>query len=76
MLTCRQMSERASDIVDGHASWRERLSARLHVVMCVHCRRYFRQLRLVIATLHKMRRPHPVTDTKRVLDAIDKSSPQ
>ncbi len=76
MLTCRQMSERASDIVDGQASWRERVSARLHVMMCDHCRRYFRQLRLVIATLHRMRPPHPEADTKRVLDALEKSRPQ
>jgi hypothetical protein len=68
------MSERASDIMEGQAPWRERLSARMHVMMCVHCRRYFRQLRLMIATLHRMRRPHPPVETKRVLDALRKPS--
>jgi hypothetical protein len=72
MLSCRQMSERASDLLEGHASWRTRMSASLHTLMCQHCRRHLRQLRLTIATLHRLRTPRPPVDATRVLAALDK----
>ncbi len=73
MLKCRQMSEQASDLIEGRASWRERMSARVHTMMCDHCQRYFRQLRLTITTLHRLRKPHPPIDAVGVLAAIDES---
>jgi hypothetical protein len=73
MLSCRQMSEQASELIEGRTSWRARMSARLHTFMCQHCRRYFRQLRLTIATLHRLRKPRAPVDPARVLAALDKS---
>lgn len=70
MLSCREMSERASELVEGRARWPERLGARLHLLMCDYCRRYFEQLRLTIATFRRVRRPTAPVDTAKVLARI------
>lgn len=51
MLNCRQVTERASDMVDGELTSRERLSMRLHLLMCVHCRRFQRHLQSMVSAL-------------------------
>lgn len=51
MLTCREVTERASAYVDRELPLRSRLAMRLHLAMCVHCRRYFRQFRQLLAAL-------------------------
>jgi anti-sigma factor RsiW len=43
MFTCRDVTERASDRLDGRLTLRERLALRAHLALCVHCRRYLRQ---------------------------------
>ncbi|MFZ5557130.1 MAG: zf-HC2 domain-containing protein [Pseudomonadota bacterium] len=44
MITCRQASQLVSKERDVKLTWRERLSLRLHLLMCAMCRRYERQL--------------------------------
>jgi hypothetical protein len=73
MLSCREVSERASDLIDGRASWRVRTEARLHLLMCRHCRRYVRQLRLTVQALRSTGRSEPPVDAQSVLDAIDRA---
>lgn len=70
MLSCREMSEQASEILAGRAGWRTRLAAQLHTMMCNYCRRYYRQLRLTIATVQRARCTDSPRDTSRVVDAI------
>jgi anti-sigma factor ChrR (cupin superfamily) len=48
MLSCKDIFERASRYHDGDCGWRERLSIRLHLAICVHCRRYLKQLATTI----------------------------
>ena len=53
MLSCKQVMEKSSALVDQELDWRERWGIRLHVMMCRHCRRFTRQLKqLVDATEH------------------------
>jgi len=59
MLNCRQVTERASAMVDGELSSRERLSMRMHLLMCVHCRRFQRHLQGMVSAL---RSREPSTD--------------
>ncbi len=73
MLSCREVSERASDLLDGRASWRVRAEARLHLLMCQHCRRYVEQLKLTVLALRSTRRSEPPVDARKVLDAIDRA---
>jgi hypothetical protein len=44
MITCRQATQLASKQRDVALTWRERLSLRLHLLVCAMCRRYERQL--------------------------------
>ncbi len=66
MLTCREMSEQASEVLEGRVGWRRRLAAQLHTMMCVHCRRYYRQLRLTIDAVGRMRRSAARSDASAV----------
>lgn len=45
MMSCREVTERASDVVDGALSPVERLKLRLHLMICEGCRAYIDQMR-------------------------------
>lgn len=54
MLTCMQLVERSSDFLDARLSLRERLSVRLHLALCVNCRRFIRQMKVSQAVLRQL----------------------
>ena len=54
MLSCKDLVERSSDYLDGQLRLRERLGVRAHLAMCVHCRRFIRQMRLTQATVRHL----------------------
>lgn len=51
MLSCRELTERASLIVDGALPAGERFGVRLHLLICPYCRRFLRQLRGVVGAV-------------------------
>jgi predicted anti-sigma-YlaC factor YlaD len=51
MLSCKELTEVATDYLEQDLPWGERLRVQLHLWMCRHCRRYVNQLRKVIALL-------------------------
>ena len=51
MLKCREVTERASDLLEGGLPLRERLALRLHLALCSMCRAYLDQLRKTRALL-------------------------
>lgn len=44
MMTCKEVSQTIASDELSAAGWRQRLAARLHLLMCRHCRRYARQM--------------------------------
>lgn len=54
MLTCKQLVEHSSDYLDAQLPLRGRLSVRLHLAMCVHCRRFIRQMKVSQALLRQL----------------------
>lgn len=44
MLTCKDISKKSDQFVDGELSFRQRVAVGFHLLMCVHCRRYMQQL--------------------------------
>jgi predicted anti-sigma-YlaC factor YlaD len=54
MLTCKDISETATDHLEGKTSSASRLKFRLHLLYCKNCRRYYRQIQLTISTLQKL----------------------
>ena len=45
--TCVEMARLASESLDHPLSWKTRLKMRLHWLICVWCRRYFKQIHLM-----------------------------
>lgn len=71
MLSCREMSELASELLEDRSPRAQRAAAWLHLAMCRHCRRYLRQMRLTIDTLRRTGSSHPSVDSGKVLEAIE-----
>ncbi len=46
MLSCKGLVALSSDLLDGELTWKQRIAVRTHLAMCVHCRRFIRQLRV------------------------------
>jgi len=55
MLKCRDVTAMASDYLDHNLTARDRWRIRLHLLICIQCRRFFDQLRRVIAALRGRR---------------------
>lgn len=45
VLRCRDVTERASALLEGDLPWRERMAMRLHLAICGMCRTYMDQMR-------------------------------
>ena len=73
MLTCEQVIARASAFVDGELNLRERIGIRLHLAICVHCRRFLRLFRLLTKRLSRQDEDAEVSEqfVTQVLSAID-----
>lgn len=54
MLTCKQLVENSSDYLDARLPLRGRLSVRLHLAMCVNCRRFIRQMKVGQALIRQL----------------------
>lgn len=67
MMTCREVAAIARDHVDGKLPGRARLSVRLHLLMCEHCRRYLRQLRATVGLLRAEPDDGPTADEEQAL---------
>lgn len=51
MLKCRDIHRLGDAYVDGSLPWQAQLSVRVHILLCVHCRRYLRQLRRLLKAM-------------------------
>jgi predicted anti-sigma-YlaC factor YlaD len=54
MLTCREVTELATDHMEGVLPLRRRVGVRLHLLLCGACRRYLAQMRTVTAALRRL----------------------
>ncbi|HEB94563.1 MAG TPA: hypothetical protein ENI94_14135 [Gammaproteobacteria bacterium] len=54
MPSCREISEQASDYLDQDLSPWQRAAFRMHLLMCVYCRRHVKHLGFTVATLGKI----------------------
>ena len=51
MLNCREVTNRASDLIEGDLDVVTRLKIKAHLLACRHCRRFVRQMRATVALL-------------------------
>ena len=67
MMTCRELTEIATDYLEEDLPWRERLGVQVHLWMCRYCRRYLDQMRKVVRLLQRLpREPVP----RQLLDKL------
>lgn len=58
MLKCREVPQEIEGLHDGQLDWRRRMALRLHLLICHHCRRYVRQLGIMLQALHHRQNHH------------------
>lgn len=74
VLSCRDVTERASEYLDGDLPRWQRLRVRLHLFICRDCRRYVRQLRAVVDALRRLPSTTVSDETVRSLfESINRS---
>ncbi len=76
MPICRDVTEMATDYVEGALSPRRRLAVRLHLAACSMCRAYFDQMRKASRLLRGRAMPPPAPETEaRILAAAEAAPP-
>jgi hypothetical protein len=56
MFSCKDITEHASEYLEKELTFSKRLNMRLHLFMCLNCRRYVKQLQITVQTLGRMRK--------------------
>ena len=74
MLTCREVTEMASDYLDGNLGFAQRLQIRFHLGMCRHCSRYVDQLAKTINLLREGQVTAPASEVEEQLVALLRAS--
>jgi anti-sigma factor RsiW len=74
VLTCREVTERASEYLDDNLPFGRRLAFRLHLMMCRHCRRYVDQLARTIVVARAAGRKATDPETVNRIAALLKRS--
>jgi hypothetical protein len=67
MLTCKEITELATDHAEGHLPLVAALRFRLHVAACRHCRAYVRQLAAAAGALRRLPEPEVSPDLEDAL---------
>ncbi len=51
MLTCQEVTAKASAMLDGELGFRDRIAVRGHLLMCVNCRRFAKQFSSLVGSM-------------------------
>ena len=51
MLTCQEVTAKASLMVDGELGFGERIGVFVHLMMCANCQRFARQFKALVASM-------------------------
>lgn len=62
MFSCRDVSESVTDHLEGEATLMDGLLLRFHLLICKHCRRFYRQFRISVGISAKLRKIDAPTD--------------
>ena len=72
MLKCKQVSEQASEYVDGNVSGLHKVKFQMHLMMCTHCRSFIKKIKLTKDMVAKLS-PMPASDDQldKIMNAIE-----
>jgi len=59
-LTCWDVTDRASEYLDGHLAILTNVRVGLHLASCVYCRTYFKQIDLVASAVRSLPKLYPL----------------
>ena len=76
MLKCREVVASADQLLDGSLGRRQKFALRMHLLLCRHCRRYVRQLRVLLRAVPFMHRQASDTEVKQVMDHLYNHQPR
>ncbi len=63
VITCKNIMETASDYLDESPGFLRMLALKIHLILCKHCRRYVRQIKLVSEATGRLSRiPEPADE--------------
>ena len=73
MLTCQEITVKASLMVDGELGLRERIAMRMHLMMCANCRRFARQFKALVASMASHNRLESEAISPEFVDRVMRS---
>ena len=73
MLTCQEVTAKASLMVDGELGFRERIALRMHLMMCANCRRFARQFKALVASMASHNRLESEAISSEFVDRVMRS---
>jgi hypothetical protein len=75
MLTCREMSELGSAIIERDLNLRTRWAVFMHLRMCSRCTLYIKQLRLTSDVLQQVPFTDEAVDSQAILKKLHDAEP-
>ncbi|MDH5230825.1 MAG: hypothetical protein OEZ58_16415 [Gammaproteobacteria bacterium] len=63
MLTCKDITQKATDYNDKHMGLWQRMQFKMHVLMCHHCRRFMHQFERTIEMTQQLKPSVPCSDS-------------
>ncbi|MBA3966853.1 MAG: zf-HC2 domain-containing protein [Nitrospirales bacterium] len=67
-MRCREVAEGITEFLEGGLSWKDALRFRLHLWLCLGCRKLLRQMQLTIQILQQLpRTPIPLNHREVLL---------
>lgn len=54
MLSCKDVNKNSDQYIDQELSLRQRINIKMHLLMCVHCRRYLKQMAATVNSLRTL----------------------
>ena len=73
MLTCQEVTAKASLMVDGELGFRERIAVRMHLMMCGNCRRFARQFEALVSSMASRNRLESEVFSPEFIDRVMQS---
>ena len=74
MLNCKQVATLASEYIDGHTDTGLNWKIRMHLLMCSHCRRFIRHLKITNRVARSVLAETQDKDVDEVLKKIKEAS--
>lgn len=70
MLKCREVIDNADQLIADQLSWRGHLAIKVHLLLCHHCHRYMRQLKVLIRAIPLMHSKAADQEISTIMDLI------